>query len=148
MDDDLFAVLRAYPQIYFACHAGHRTRGSSPSGLTSHDASLLAHLDDPEGSSPASLARHLGVARSTLSAALARLSQKKLISIEGNSADRRRRTIRLTQAGRSVVATESVLDPSRLAEVLALMSPTRRRQAVEGLKVLAAAAREYREGQG
>jgi hypothetical protein len=28
MDDDLFDVLRSYPQIYFACHTAHRTRAS------------------------------------------------------------------------------------------------------------------------
>ena len=66
MDDDLLAVLRAYPQIYLACHVEHRTRSSSPSGLTARDSSLLAHVDDPQGSSPAALARHLGVAPSTL----------------------------------------------------------------------------------
>lgn len=142
------AVLRAYPQIYFACHVEHRTRASSPSGLTSRDASLLAHVDDPEGSGPAALARHLGVAPSTLSAALARLAGQGLLALDEDEADARRRRVRLTGAGRDALVAASVLDPNRLATVLAGMGASDRRKAVEGLTLLAAAARSYREGGG
>ena len=148
MDDDLIAVLRAYPQIYLACHVEHRTRASSPSGLTSRDAALLAHVEDPDGSSPATLARHLGVARSTLSAALARLAGQGLLSLDEDEADARRRLVRLTGAGRAALVENSVLDPERLAAVLAPMPAAARRRAVEGLTLLAAAARNYREGGG
>jgi hypothetical protein len=51
-DDDVLAVLRAYPSVYLACHVEHRTRASSPTGLTARDGSLLAHVGDPAGSSP------------------------------------------------------------------------------------------------
>jgi DNA-binding MarR family transcriptional regulator len=146
MDEELLAVLRAYPQIYLACHVEHRTRGSSASGLTSRDSSLLAHVDEPDGSSPAALARHLGVAPSTLSAALARLEGQGLLTLDPHAADARRRRVRLTEAGREALAAGSVLDPQRLAAVLALMRPQARRRAVEGLTALAAAARKFREG--
>jgi DNA-binding MarR family transcriptional regulator len=148
MEKELIAVLRAYPQIYLACHVEHRTRGSSASGLTSRDASLLAHVDEPEGSSPAALARHLGVAPSTLSAALARLEGQRLLTLDPHDGDARRRRVRLTEAGRNALAAGSVLDPERLAAVLALMSSVERRRAVEGLTALAAAARRFREGGG
>lgn len=148
MDQDLLVVLRSYPQIYLACHAEHRTRGSSPSGLTSRDASLLAHVDDPVGSSPAMLARHLGIAPSTLSAALARLEGQGLVRLDADSRDARRRVVRLTAAGREALARDSVLDPDRLAALLALMPARMRRQAVDGLKAMAAAARRLREGEG
>ncbi len=148
MDDDLIAVLRAYPQIYLACHVEHRTRSSSPSGLTSRDASLLAHVEDPAGSSPAALARHLGVAPSTLSAALARLQGQRLLTLDEDAADARRRRVRLTDSGREALVGNSVLDPARLAAVLALMPAAARRRAVAGLTLLAAAARDYREGGG
>ncbi len=146
MDKDLIAVLRAYPQIYLACHVEHRTRASSPSGLTSRDSALLAHVDDPGGSSPAALARHLGVAPSTLSAALTRLGGQRLLTLDEDEADARRRLVRLTAAGRSALAENSVLDPERLAAVMAGMGADERRKAVAGLTLLAAAARAYREG--
>lgn len=148
MDEELLAVLRAYPQIYLACHVEHRTRASSPSGLTSRDAGLLAHVDEPDGSSPAALARHLGVAPSTLSAALARLEGQGLLTLEPQQGDARRRRVRLTEAGRAALAAGSVLDPKRLAAVLALLPAGTRRRAVEGMTALAAAARKYRDGGG
>lgn len=148
MDDELLEVLRAYPQIYLACHVEHRTRASSPSGLTSRDSALLAHVEDPGGSSPAALARHLGVARSTLSAALARLGRQGLLTLDEDQADARRRLVRLTAAGRTALVANSVLDPERLGAVLAGMGAGDRRKAVEGLKLLASAALCYREGGG
>src|SRR3712207_8016442 len=40
MQDDVLDVLRFYPRIYLACHVEHRTRASSPTGLTGRDGSL------------------------------------------------------------------------------------------------------------
>jgi len=147
-EDDAFEILRAYPQIYLACHVEHRTRGSSRTGLTSRDAAFLAHLDDPAGTGPAALARHLGISGSTLSAAMARLAAHGLVRIEPDPADGRRRLILLTEAGRQVVASGSVLDPDRVAGLLARLAPAERRKAVEGLQLLASAARALRESEG
>jgi len=147
MDQDVFDVLRAYPQIYLACHVEHRTRASSSTGLTERDSALLAHVDDPEGSRPAALARHLGVQPSTLSAALARLKGQGLIRLEADPADGRGRLVRLTETGREAIADHSVLDPARLSALLAQLPASDRRRAVDGLKALAVAARRYREGQ-
>ena len=145
MEDDVLAILRCYPQIYLACHVEHRTRSSSPTGLTARDGTLLAHIDEG-GSSPARLARHLGIARSTLSAALARLEAGGLLRLEPHPSDARRRIIQLTQAGREAVARDSVLDPERVESLLGRLSPPERRRAVEGLALLAAAARQQQEG--
>lgn len=147
-EDDAFELLRAYPQIYLACHVEHRTRGRSPTGLTSRDAAFLAHLDDPAGTGPAALARHLGISGSTLSAALARLAAHDLVRIEPDPTDGRRRLIVLTDAGRQVVASGSVLDPDRVAALLDRLAPAERRKAVEGLNLLAAAARALRDSEG
>lgn len=147
-DEDAFEILRAYPQIYLACHVEHRTRGSSRSGLTSRDSAFLAHLEDPGGTSPAALARHLGIAGSTLSAALSRLAAHGLVRIDPDLADGRRRIILLTEAGREIVESGSVLDPSRVAALLARLPAADRHKAVEGLKLLAAAARAMRDSEG
>ena len=143
-DPDVAAIQRAYPQIYLACHVEHRARASSPTGLTARDATLLVHVD-AEGSSPATLARHLGVAPSTLSAAVARLADAGLLRVDPDPADARRRLIRLTEAGQAVIGDENVLDAGRLAALLARMTAADRRRAVDGLKLLAAAARACRE---
>ncbi|HVQ09002.1 MAG TPA: MarR family winged helix-turn-helix transcriptional regulator [Allosphingosinicella sp.] len=147
-DSDVLAVIRFYPQIYLACHVEHRSRAESPTGLTAREAGILAHVDDPEGTSPARLARHLGVAPSTLSAALARLEGQAMLALDADPADARRRLVRLTAKGRAALAAGSVLDPDRLAAVLGRMTTEERRRAVEGLGLLAAAARAWREEAG
>lgn len=147
-DPDVLAVIRFYPQIYLACHVEHRSRADSPTGLTARDAGILAHVDDPAGTSPARLARHLGVAPSTLSAALARLAGQSMLALDADPADARRRLVRLTATGRAALAAGSVLDPERLAAVLGRMNAEERRRAVEGLGLLAAAARAWREERG
>jgi DNA-binding MarR family transcriptional regulator len=145
---DVLEVLRSYPRIYLACHVEHRTRSSSPTGLTARDGSLLAHVEDPGGTSPARLARHLGIAPSTLSAALARLGAAGMLRLDCDPGDARRRLVRLTEAGREAVARDSVLDPERVEALLARLSASERRRAVEGLALLAEAARRLQEGEG
>lgn len=144
-DPDILDVLRAYPQIYLACHVEHRTRERSASGLTSREASFLAHIEEPGGTSPGALARHLGIGRSTLSAALVRLEGLGLVENARDAEDARRKRVRLTAAGRRALADDSVLDAERVAVMLAAMAPEDRRRAVDGLKALAAAARRMRE---
>lgn len=144
-DPDVLAVIRAYPQIYLACHVEHRSRANSPTGLTAREAGILAHVDDPAGSGPARLARHLGVAPSTLSAALARLAGQGMLTLDDDPGDARRRRVRLTAKGRAALVSGSVLDPARLAAVLGGMDAQARRRAVDGLGLLAAAALVWRE---
>lgn len=145
MEDQVYSVLRAYPAIYMACHVEHRTRGRSTSGLTSHDASLLAHVDSG-GIGPAALARHLGIGRSTLSASLKRLAASGFLTVEPVAGDGRRRRVTLTDAGRAAVASDSVLRPDRVAALLALLEPSERERAVAGLQLLADAARRLQDG--
>jgi DNA-binding MarR family transcriptional regulator len=148
MDDDLYKVLRAYPLLYLACHVEHRGRGASATGLTAREASFLAHLDEAEPMRPTALARHLGIAPSSLSAALARLESLGMIAVEIDPADARRRLVRLTAKGKEAVAAASVLDPDRVAALLATMPPAERRRAVDGLALLGAAARRLRGEEG
>ena len=68
-------VLRCYPQIYFACHRRH-VRDEKTNGLLSaHQAGILDHLDDVEGTSLLELARHMGVTASTMSLTVDRLER-------------------------------------------------------------------------
>ncbi len=81
MRDQLVSeIQRLYPQIYLACHVDHVRARSTEWRLSARDSALLSHLDRKTGTSPKALAAHLGVASSTLSAAIARLVDLGYIS--------------------------------------------------------------------
>ena len=142
IDDDVFEVQRLYPQIYIACHTDHVRAASTTWRISSQDASILVHLDRDTGLSPRALANHLGVAPSTLSAAIARLSELGYLTSKPNDTDRRKRELRLTARGAEAVASTSVLNAERVQAVLGQLKPDERKAAVRGLALLARAARK------
>jgi DNA-binding MarR family transcriptional regulator len=144
-DDDVFEVQRFYPQIYLACHVDHVRASSTEWHLSSRDSSILAHLDREHGMSPRALAAHLGVASSTLSAAIARLVSLGYITSESSAHDKRRRELRLTVGGAEAMASTSVLDGERVLALLQKLDDDERRAAIRGLGLLARAARELKE---
>lgn len=141
-DDDVFEVQRLYPQIYIACHTDHVRAASTTWRISSQDASILVHLDRDDGMSPRALADHLGVAPSTLSAAIARLSELGYLTSKPNDTDRRKRELRLTARGAEAIASTSVLNAERVQAVLDKLKPDERKAAVRGLALLARAARK------
>lgn len=146
-DKDVLDVLRAFPRIYLACHVKHRTRSKSPSGLTERDASLLAHIEDG-GEQPGRACaprRHFAI---DLSAGLGRLTACSLVRLERVDGDGRKRKITLTPDGIKAISRDSVLDPHRVAQLLGRLRSGDRRRAVDGLKLLAEASRDYEEDKG
>ena len=144
-DDDVFEVQRLYPQIYIACHTDHVRASSTTWRISSQDASILVHLDRDSGLSPRALADHLGVAPSTLSAAIARLSELGYLTSKPNDVDRRKRELRLTARGAEAIASTSVLNAERVQALLDKLKPDERKAAVRGLALLARAARKLNE---
>jgi DNA-binding MarR family transcriptional regulator len=140
-DDDVYEVQRLYPQIYVACHTDHIRAVSTKWRVSSQDASILVHLDREFGLSPRVLAGHLGVAASTLSAALTRLATLGYLTTTPNKKDRRQREVRLTARGAEAIASTSVLDRRRVQALLATLNPEEKQQALHGLALLARAAR-------
>ena len=140
MKRDVRIVQTCYPQIYLACHSSHASRSAS-GGVTARDSSLLAHLDERHPTTPTELARHLGVGKPTLSAALKRLARLGYIRVERNARDRRVTHLRLASAGVDVMRNSSVLEPERVRRLLRSMTASERRAALEGLALLARAAR-------
>jgi len=144
-DDDVFEVQRFYPQIYIACHTDHVRATSTTWRISSQDASILVHLDRDSGLSPRALADHLGVAPSTLSAAIARLSELGYLTSVPNDKDRRKRELRLTARGAEAIASTSVLNAERVKAMLSKLNSDERKAAVRGLALLARAARKLNE---
>jgi DNA-binding MarR family transcriptional regulator len=141
-DKAVLEIQRLYPQIYLACHVDHVRASSTEWRLSARDSSILAHLDTERGVSPKALAAHLNVAASTLSAAIAKLVELGYISSDPPDDDKRQRELRLTQKGEEAMAGTSVLDAARVATLLERLSEAEQQSALEGLRLLARAARE------
>jgi DNA-binding MarR family transcriptional regulator len=135
-------VQRLYPQIFLACHTNHVRAASTRWKLSAHDSAVLSHLDRSSGLSPRSLAKHLSVAPSTLSASIKRLTNLGYLTCDAPANDKRRREIRLTDLGAEAMAATSVLDGERVRAMLKKLRPADRRAALGGLALLARAARE------
>ena len=144
-DKAVLEIQRLYPQIYLACHVDHVRASSTEWRLSSRDSSILAHLDSDRGMSPKTLAPHLNVAPSTLSAAIAKLVELRYISSDPPQSDKRQRELRLTRKGEDAMAGTSVLDAERVAALLQRLHEDERTTALDGLRLLARAARELEE---
>jgi DNA-binding MarR family transcriptional regulator len=110
--------------------------------LSAHQASILDHLDDVEGTSLLDLAKHMGVTASTMSLTIDRLERGGYCTRERSKEDKRRVDLRLTPAGVRIKRQQKVLEPELVAAVLERLDETRRRQALRGLELLAEASVE------
>jgi DNA-binding MarR family transcriptional regulator len=141
-DAQVLDVLRFYPRIYFACHVKHVRARSTEYRLSDRDSMLLGHLNGEAPRNPGDLARHMGVAPSTMTETIDRLERLGCVARVRRG---RETEVRLTPRGAEAMAATSVLDAARVGELLAKLSPTRRRRAIEGLALLASAADRMRE---
>ena len=139
---DVETVLRCYPRIYFACHRRHVRDDKSAVVLSAHQASVLDHLDEVEGTSLLALARHMGVTASTMSLMVDRLERGGYVRRERSKEDGRRVDLRLTASGAGIKRQQKVLEPDLIAAMLGRLDQLRRRQALRGLELLAEAAKE------
>jgi DNA-binding MarR family transcriptional regulator len=139
---DVETVLECYPQIYFASHRRHVRDPQTQAVLSAHQASILDHLDDVEGTSLLDLAKHMGVTASTMSLTIDRLERGGYCTRERSKEDKRRVDLRLTPSGVRIKRQQKVLEPELVAAVLERLDETRRRQALRGLELLAEASVE------
>jgi len=138
---DVRLVQVAYPQIYFACHTRHIRRASTAAQLSATDSTLLAHLDEEDAVRATALARHLGLAASTLSAAIARLVGLGYVIQQRDASDGRAVKLLLSSKGAAAMQASSVLESARVKRMLARLTLSDRKQALRGLAMLAKAAR-------
>ena len=140
--EDVSALLRAYPRIYFACHRRHVRDPQTRRVLSAHQASVLDHLDEVDGVALMDLARHMGVTAGTMSVGIERLVRKGYVRRTRGVADQRRVELRLTEAGVRIRSQQSVLEPELVSALLAELSAAERVEALHGLDLLARAAEE------
>lgn len=141
LDQAVQTVQVCYPQIYLACHTRHQRKRSTEHRLSARDSSILAHLDEHAPITLARLAAHLGVARSTISAALKRLIALGYARNAGAPTGRRVTGVLLSAQGARAIRDTSVLETRRLRAALHAV-PARELAAIaRGLQRLAAACR-------
>ncbi len=142
IDQAIERVQFSYPQVYYACHTRHERRRSSASRLSARDAELLVHLDRSAPTTLSELARHMDLARSTLSEAVSALETLGYVTKSGAGVrDRRHVAVVLTTRGVDAVRSSSVLETWRLGVVLGRLAERDRAAAVRGLDLLARASR-------
>jgi len=146
IDAAVTTVQLTYPQVYHACHTRHQRKRTTEHALSARDAAILAHCGVESPVLPAKLARHLSVARSTLSEAIKKLTQAGYVHRVGQlDGDGRQSGILLTAKGLRAVRETSVLESERLAAVLGEASAAERATIALGLSKLAEACRRYSE---
>src|SRR5690242_963057 len=133
-------VLQCYPKIYFACHRRHVRDEQTREVLSAHQASILDHLDDVDGTSLLDLAKHMGVTPSTMSLTVDRLERGGYVTRDRSREDRRRVDLRLTPSGVRIKRQQKVLEPELVSALLARLDEPKRRAALRGLELLAEAA--------
>jgi DNA-binding MarR family transcriptional regulator len=133
-------VMKSYPRIFFACHTRHVRDEQAGRTISAHQASILDHLDELEGTSLATLAAHMGVTLSTMSLTVDRLERDKYVTRQRDTHDGRRISLRLTADGARLRSQKTVLDADRVLEMLGQLSGEERAQAIHGLGLLARAA--------
>ncbi|HSA55603.1 MAG TPA: winged helix DNA-binding protein [Gemmatimonadaceae bacterium] len=132
----------AYPQVYYACHTRHVRRRSGPASVSTRDSEILVHLDPSRPTTLTALARHMDLAKSTLSEALKKLEALGHVRKTGRTnGNRRELRIVLTPRGVSAVRASSVLDAERLQAALSRLTARQRATAIKGLATLAEACR-------
>lgn len=138
--DQIDALLRWYPQIYFACHGRHGREAKARRALSAKQAGIVDHLDRVESTNLRSLARHMGVTASTMSLNVDRLERAGFVRRVRARHDARHVELRLTGAGIRLQQRQKVLERERVGALLKQLRPRERRDALRGLELLATAA--------
>jgi len=142
LDAAIERIQFAYPQIYYACHTRHQRQRSNAVQLSMRDAEMLVHLDRATPTTVSALARHMDLARSTVSEAITALERHGYV-VKKPLGDRDRRHVGLVLTDKAVAAVRetSVLESARLKTVLLRLPARDREAAVNALSRLAQACR-------
>lgn len=137
---DVDTALRGYLRIHTACRSREVRDPHGGRRLSSHQASILSHLDDVDPTMVGELAEHVGVTPSTMSLTLKRLEDAGYVRRDRDPSDRRVMNVRLTDAGVRMRDAHTLLDARRVRAMLDMLAPADRAAALHGLRLLAGAA--------
>lgn len=133
-------VMDFYPKIYFACHTRHVHDIDKDVKLTTNQVSVLDHLSPDDPITLFDLAMHMGVTPSTMTITVNRLKELGYILKEKDRVDKRKVNLTLSAAGVKIKKSKSVLDASRVKNMLSRLNATEQKIALEGLGLLAYAS--------
>jgi DNA-binding MarR family transcriptional regulator len=131
----LSRALELIPPILSAAAAARPTRG-----ISRRQADILACLDGRTPVSLTDLAARLGVTVATMSIGVSRLVRRGWVRRDRDPVDRRVLRLLLSPSGRSA-REAGPLDADRLRRVLSRLSAPERGTALQGLEIIATAAR-------
>jgi DNA-binding MarR family transcriptional regulator len=137
IDSSIKRLMEAYPVIYQACHRQHVRDDERGLLITDSQANVLAHLSATRPMSLSNLAAHLGIGRSAMSIAVAKLMRAGYVRRVRAANDGRMIQLTLTAAGVRVTEQNSVLDKVLVREVFRLMRPVEVQASLEGIELLA-----------
>ena len=135
-------LMEHFPRILQACER-KVVKGEKGASITTHQARILDHLDDEVPRSLNSLATHMGVTPATMSIAVDKLVDKGFLQRERSKDDRRKILLRLSPEGSQLREAQTLLEPERVREMLALLPEAEQEAGVLGLVILARAADQY-----
>jgi DNA-binding MarR family transcriptional regulator len=138
--EDVWSVQRLYPKLYVACHSIHGRATATAPTWSATECAILSHLCVEPALSASLLAKHLGLARSTLSEFVSRLVDDGHLESHRDERDERRNRLVVTAAGLAAMSSVAVLDQTKLAAVLSRLTPGERARVIDGLALLAQAA--------
>jgi DNA-binding MarR family transcriptional regulator len=128
------AVMESGPLIMrtIVCHM----RSRAPAGVTVPQFRTLIFLSRHEGACLSDVTAHSGLTLATMSKVIDVLVKRGLVLREVSPEDRRRITLALTPEGRETLDRARRHTRSRVAEMLAVLSPAERKAVVRAMECL------------
>jgi len=130
LETNVGRLMAAYPAIYLACHRDHTRADEAGNPITENQASVTLSR----------LAEHMGVGRSAMSTAVARLVNCGYIARRVDKRDRRSVGLTLTAAGKRIKEQNTVLNPQLVRQMFRTMEPEQLEHALAGMERMAQAA--------
>jgi DNA-binding MarR family transcriptional regulator len=104
LEECVTRIQSAYPRIYLACHSRRQNAQSLEERISQRDASLPAYLSEKTPVGQGELVRHMAVAKSTLSEALAGLEDRGFVIRQAGPDDARGTLVRRAVEGLELIA--------------------------------------------
>jgi DNA-binding MarR family transcriptional regulator/GNAT superfamily N-acetyltransferase len=132
---DLAGRLRAFNRFYTG-HLGLLQRGLLGTRFSLTEARVLYELAHSDGQTASHLAARIGLDAGYLSRILARFEKERMLERPRSSADRRRRPLRLTAAGRRAAGVLERRSQRQAVDTVRALSPGRQAELVRAMQTV------------